>query len=65
MDISFLNETSKLQPIRHKISASLAPLPMSLLHPLEDIQEVSQFGKVFPSNPFYFKTLLINLITPI
>ncbi len=48
MDISFLNETSKLQPIRHKISASLAPLPMSLLHPLEDIQEVSQFGKLSP-----------------
>jgi hypothetical protein len=23
-------------------------LPMSLLHPLEDIQEVSQFGKVSP-----------------
>jgi hypothetical protein len=48
MDISFLNEISKLQPIRHKISASLAPLPMSFLRPLEDIQEVSQFGKVSP-----------------
>jgi hypothetical protein len=23
-------------------------LPMSLLHPLEDIQEVSQFGKLSP-----------------
>jgi len=48
MIISFLNEISKLQPIRDKISASLAALLASLPRPLEDIQEVSQFGKVFP-----------------
>jgi hypothetical protein len=48
MIISFSNEISKLQPIRHKIVASLAPLRMSLPRPLEDIQDVSQFGTVSP-----------------